>query len=105
MADTTGEYLFLLWSTPQAAGQWHALIGCCGQHRRPVARSNWLLRPTPQAVLRMLQLDVKPSNAFAIGHSSELVGNKLMSGIMSNSCNRTAGDGADNDGQRLALVS
>ena len=27
-----------------------ALIGCCyGRHRRPVARSNWLLWPTQQA--------------------------------------------------------
>ena len=26
-----------------------ALIGWYGQHRRPVARSNWLLWPTPQA--------------------------------------------------------
>ena len=31
------------------AGQWHALTGCYGQHRRRVARSNWLLWPTPQA--------------------------------------------------------
>ena len=30
-------------------GQWHALIGCYGRHRRPVARSNWVLWPTPQA--------------------------------------------------------
>ena len=30
-------------------GQWHALIGCYGRHRRPVARSNWLLWPAPQA--------------------------------------------------------
>ena len=48
------------------AGQWRALIGCCmanttgqlhaltgylyGQHRKPVARSNWLSWPTPQTV-------------------------------------------------------
>ena len=32
------------------AGQWHALIDCYSQHRRPVARSNRLLWPTPQAV-------------------------------------------------------
>ena len=25
------------------AGRWHALIGCYGRHRSPVARSNWLL--------------------------------------------------------------
>ena len=31
------------------AGQLHALIDCYGQHRKPVARSNWLLWPTPQA--------------------------------------------------------
>ena len=43
---------WLLWPTPRAsgtlyltvmantAGQWHALIGCYGRHRRPVARSN-----------------------------------------------------------------
>ena len=30
-------------------GQWHALISCYGRHRRPVARSNWLVWPTPQA--------------------------------------------------------
>ena len=30
------------------SGQWHALTGCYGQHCRPVARSNWLLWPTPQ---------------------------------------------------------
>ena len=30
-------------------GQWHALIDCYGRHRRPVARSNCLLWPTPQA--------------------------------------------------------
>ena len=29
-------------------GQWHALTACYGRHRRPVARSNWLLWPTPQ---------------------------------------------------------
>ena len=47
------------------AGQWYALIGCYGRHRRPVARSNVLLWPTPQAekekreqkyVLRFLEL-------------------------------------------------
>ena len=32
------------------AGQWHAPSGCCDRHRRPVARSNWLLWPTPQAL-------------------------------------------------------
>ena len=31
------------------AGRRHALIGCYGRHRRPVARSSWLLWPTPQA--------------------------------------------------------
>ena len=31
------------------AGQWHALIDCYGRHRRQVARSNFLLWPTPQA--------------------------------------------------------
>ena len=30
------------------AGQWHALIDCYGQHRRPVARFKWLLWPTPE---------------------------------------------------------
>ena len=30
-------------------GQWHTLIDCYGRHRRPVARSNWLIWPTPQA--------------------------------------------------------
>ena len=30
-------------------GQWHALTCCYGQHRGPVARSNRLLWPTPQA--------------------------------------------------------
>ena len=35
MADTAGQCTI-------------ALIGCYGQHRRPVARSNWLLWPTPQ---------------------------------------------------------
>ena len=24
----------------RTSGQWHALIDCCGRHRRPVARSN-----------------------------------------------------------------
>ena len=38
------------------AGQWHALIGCSGQHRRPVARSNWLLWPTPQALIACKRL-------------------------------------------------
>ena len=27
----------------------HALVDCYGRHRRTVARSNWLLWPTPQA--------------------------------------------------------
>ena len=31
------------------AGLWHALIVCYGQHRRPLARSHWLLWSTPQA--------------------------------------------------------
>ena len=31
------------------AGQWHALTDCYGRHRRPVARSNLLLWPKPQA--------------------------------------------------------
>ena len=31
------------------AGQWRVLIDCYGRHRRPVARSNWLLWPTSQA--------------------------------------------------------
>ena len=34
---------------PNTAGQWRAPIGWYGQHRRPVARSNWLIWPTPQA--------------------------------------------------------
>ena len=35
----------------EADGQWrHALIDCYGQHRRPVARSNCLSWPTPQAI-------------------------------------------------------
>ena len=35
-------------------GQRHALIGCYGQHSGPVARSNRLLWPTPQATYTLL---------------------------------------------------
>ena len=39
------------------AGQWHALVGCYGRHRRPAARSNWLLWPTPQASVTVALID------------------------------------------------
>ena len=34
---------------PTPQTQWHALIDCYGQHRRPVARSSWLLWLWPTA--------------------------------------------------------
>ena len=45
------------------AGQCHALIGCYGRHRRPVARSYWLLWPTPQADARPPLSHRRPSEA------------------------------------------
>ena len=47
-----GAWSVTLTSPLLAEAEWpvaHALSGCCGQHRRPVARSKWLLWPTSQA--------------------------------------------------------
>ena len=40
-----------------SSGQWRALVGFYGQHRSPVARSNWLLWPAPQVTRRSRQMD------------------------------------------------
>ena len=45
------------------AGQWHAPSGCYGQHRRPVARSNCLLWPTPQMWFALVPLGGEAAGA------------------------------------------
>ena len=48
-SNTMASGTLLLAVMAGTAGQWHALFGCYGRHRRPVARSFWLLWPAPQA--------------------------------------------------------
>ena len=45
------------------AGQCHALIGWYGRHRRPVARSDWLLWPAPLASGTLLLTDKTANTA------------------------------------------
>ena len=56
---TAGHQLRLT-AMADTAGQWHVLSGCCvqhpdcyGQHRRPVARSKWLLYAIPHSPERL----------------------------------------------------
>ena len=54
------------------AGRRHALSNCYGQHRRPVARSHWLLWPTPQVYDRSIlwQYDAY-TNGYCAGGAGE----------------------------------
>ena len=74
------------------AGQWHALIDCYGQHRRLVARSNFLLWPTPQAVERVTirnpgrkpEVDIKKYAKVEKIPGGEMSECRVLNGVMIN---------------------
>ena len=74
MANTAGQRAALIdCAMVNTAGQRHDLIDCYGQHRMPVARSNWLLWPTPQTGVE----EFAKSKTFFDGESGMLFGATL----------------------------